>query len=66
MARWKPAVGALESEMLGVPIFELHAVFLISAADRRISATLQSSAVASRSDLVDCADFDEDADVLWW
>ena len=65
MARWKPVVGAFESDMLDVSVFELHAAFLIPAADRRISATLQRSVVASRSGLVDCADFDEEADVSW-
>ena len=65
MARWKPVVGAFESELLEVPVFEPWPDFLIPAADRRISATLQSSVVASRSGLVDCVDFDEDADVSW-
>lgn len=39
--------------------------FLIPAADRRISAILQSSVVASSNGLVDCAAGSEDADVSW-
>ena len=65
IARWNPVVGAFGSDMLDVTARLACVAFLIPAADRRISAILQSSVVASSSDLVDCAAGSEDADVSW-
>ena len=53
--RWNPSRALEESEPLEVSAVLLRAFFLIPAADRRISAILHSSVVASRSDLVGCA-----------
>ena len=55
-----------DSDMLDVPAGLACVAFLIPAADRRISAILQSSVVASSNGLVDGAGSeDEDADVAW-
>ena len=53
--RWNPSRALEEPEPLEVSAVLLRAFFLIPAADRRISAILHSSVVASSSDLVGCA-----------